>query len=117
MVVVTKEHRRFAMRRIIRRLTLLAAALMVMAVPAFSDEGIADYKFWGAYEPDQQAPSAETLAGWRFEGMYEPDQQVLSDEGIAGYKYWGAYEPGQQGVKDECTLVASNCNEQSDTIR
>jgi hypothetical protein len=111
---VIKKYGRFAMRTIIRRLTLVVAALVVMAVPVLSDEGIADYRFWGAYEPDQQVLSAEALADWKYEGMFEPDQPTLSSEFLADWKYEGMYEPDQQGVKGECILVASNCKNQGE---
>jgi flagellar motility protein MotE (MotC chaperone) len=41
----TTNLRRSVMRKIIKKLTLLAAALMIMAVPALADEGSMDKTF------------------------------------------------------------------------
>lgn len=49
------------MRCIMRRVTLSLAALMMMAVPALSDGGIADWKHEGAFEPGQQGVKDECL--------------------------------------------------------
>jgi hypothetical protein len=56
-VEVIKKFRRFAMRGFIRKITLLAAALMIMAVPALSDEGATGRMF----EQNQQGVKDQCL--------------------------------------------------------
>lgn len=58
------------MRHVLRRITLLSAALLILAVP------------------------------------------VMAEEGSAGI----VMDPEQQGAKNECLLVAMNCDQQVDTI-